>query len=299
MNEKATMKPVLRLSPIVAGCWRMADWGWTPEQRLGWTEACIERGATTFDHADIYGGSSVEGLFGEALSQRPGLRERMQLVSKCGIKFPDAARPATRVRSYDGSRAHIIESVENSLRALRTDRLDLLLLHRPDALLDADEAAEAFAALKAAGKVLHFGVSNYSPSQFELLNAATPLVTNQIELHPLHREPLHDGTLDQAQRLKLQPMVWSPLAGGRLFTDTGENALRVRQALQSAAQAQGLTSIATAAFAWLLRHPSRPIPIVGSSRLEALDEALAALTWRMDAETWWEIWSAGAGRPVA
>jgi len=287
------------LSNIIAGCWRMADWDWSAPQRLAWIEACIARGVSSFDHADIYGGYAVEALFGDALALRPALREQMQLISKCGIKLVHPARQATRVHSYDCSRAHIVHSVENSLRALRTDRLDLLLLHRPDALLDADEVAEAFAELKAAGKVLNFGVSNYSPAQFELLNAATPLVTNQVELHPLHRDTLHDGTLDQAQRLKLRPMIWSPLAGGRLFSDNGEAAQRVRQALSDAGAAHGDASIATAAYAWLLRHPSRPRPIVGSSRLDALDEALAALDWRMDAETWWAIWQAGAGHEVA
>ncbi len=286
------------LSNIVAGCWRMAEWNWTPAQRLAWIEGCMARGATTFDHADIYGAYAVEDLFGEALALKPALRDQMQLVSKCGIKLVSAARPTHRVKSYDCSREHIITSVENSLKALRTDRLDLLLLHRPDALLDAEEVAEAFDMLKRAGKVLSFGVSNYTPSQFELLNAATPLVTNQIELHPLCREVLHDGTLDQAQRLKVRPMIWSPLAGGRLFTGADEASLRVRKALAVAGEPRG-ASIATAAYAWLLRHPSRPIPIVGSQRLEALDEALAALDWRMDAETWWSIWEAGAGQEVA
>ena len=286
------------LSNIVAGCWRMSEWGWTPAQRLAWIEACMARGVTSFDHADIYGGYAVEALFGEALALKPALREQMQIVSKCGIKLVSPARPSHRIQSYDCSRGHIIASVENSLKALRTDRLDLLLLHRPDALLDADEVAEAFATLKAAGKVLSFGVSNYTPAQFELLNAVTPLETNQVELHPLCREVLHDGTLDQAQRLKLRPMIWSPLAGGRLFKDTGADAQRVRDALQAAAQPRG-ASIATAAYAWLLRHPSRPLPIVGSQRLEALDEALAALDWRMDAQTWWSIWIAGAGHGVA
>ena len=286
------------ISNIVAGCWRMTEWGWTPEQRLAWIEACIERGATTFDHADIYGGYAVEALFGKALALKPALRERMQLISKCGIKLVSPARPSHRVHSYDCSREHIIASVENSLKALHTDRLDLLLLHRPDALLDADEVAEAFDMLRRAGKVLSFGVSNYTPAQFELLNAVTPLVTNQIELHPLCREPLHDGTLDQAQRLKARPMIWSPLAGGRLFTDMAEDVQRVRKALAAAAEPRG-ASIATAAYAWLLRHPSRPVPIVGSQRLQALDDALAALQWRMDAETWWSIWEAGAGHEVA
>ena len=275
----------------------MSDWAWSPAERLVWIEACIARGVTSFDHADIYGGYAVEALFGEALALKPSLRGQMQLISKCGIKLVNPARPANRVHSYDGSSDYIVASVENSLRALHTDHLDLLLLHRPDALLDADEVAEAFAALKAAGKVLSFGVSNYSPAQFDLLNARTPLVSNQVELNPLNLGILNDGTLDQAQRLKLRPMIWSPLAGGRLFSDGGEPAQRVRQALQTAADARGV-SLATAAYAWVLRHPSRPIPIVGSKRLEALDEALAALDWRMDAETWWAVWIASTGHAV-
>ena len=275
----------------------MSEWAWSPTERLAWIEACIDRGVTSFDHADIYGGYSVEALFGEALALRPGLRAQMQLISKCGIKLVHPARPGNRVHSYDCSRDYIVASVENSLRALRTDRLDMLLLHRPDALLDADDVAEAFAVLKAAGKVLSFGVSNYTPAQFDLLNARTPLVTNQVELNPLNLGVLHDGTLDQAQRLRLAPMIWSPLAGGRLFSDGGEQAQRVRKALQTAADAHGV-SLATAAHAWVLRHPSRPMPIVGSKRLEALDEALAALDWRMDAETWWSVWTANTGHAV-
>ena len=275
----------------------MSDWGWSPPERLAWIEACIERGVTSFDHADIYGGYAVEALFGEALALKPGLRRQMQLISKCGIKLVHPARPDHRVHSYDGSRKHIVQSVENSLRTLRTDHLDLLLLHRPDALLDAEEVAEAFTTLKLAGKVQSFGVSNYSTAQFDLLNAFTPLVTNQVELNPLNLGVLNDGTLDQAQRLKLPPMIWSPLAGGRLFSDASEQAQRVRQALQAAADTRRV-SLATAAYAWLLRHPSRPLPIVGSRRLEALDEALAALDWQMDAQTWWAVWQASTGHDV-
>ena len=275
----------------------MSDWGWSPSERLAWIEACIERGVTSFDHADIYGGYAVEALFGEALALKPGLRRQMQLISKCGIKLVHPARPDHRVHSYDGSRKHIVQSVENSLRTLRTDHLDLLLLHRPDALLDAEEVAEAFTTLKLAGKVQSFGVSNYSTAQFDLLNAFTPLVTNQVELNPLNLGVLNDGTLDQAQRLKLPPMIWSPLAGGRLFSDASEQAQRVRQALQAAADTRRV-SLATAAYAWLLRHPSRPLPIVGSRRLEALDEALAALDWQMDAQTWWAVWQASTGHDV-
>jgi predicted oxidoreductase len=288
-----------RLSPVVAGAWRLADWGWTPAQVLAWIEACADLGVTSFDHADIYGGYSVEGRFGDALALAPALRERLQIVTKCGIRLVNPARPLHRVKSYDTSRAHLVASVENSLRALRTDRIDLLLIHRPDPLMDAGEIAQAVDALQRAGKVLHFGVSNFTPSQFELLDAATPLATNQIELHPLHLGPLTDGTLDQAQRLQRRPMIWSPLAGGRLLGgDDSPAAQRVRWVLGSVAARLG-TSPATLAVAWLLRHPSRPVPVVGTRRIEALREAVAALSLTLDAQDWTEIWQAGSGHEVA
>jgi predicted oxidoreductase len=188
--------------------------------------------------------------------------------------------------------------VENSLRALRTDRIDLLLIHRPDALMDAGEIAQAVDALQRAGKLLHFGVSNFTPAQFELLDAAVPLATNQIELHPLHLNPLTDGTLDQAQRLRRRPMIWSPLAGGRLIGgDESETAQRVRWVLGSVAARLGTTP-ATLAYAWLLRHPSRPLPVAGSRRIEALREAIDALDMDLSREDWTEIWQAGAGHQV-
>ena len=287
-----------RLSPIVAGCWRLAEWSWTPQQTLAWIEQCAEVGVTSFDHADIYGGYTVEARFGEALALAPSLRDRLQLVTKCGIKLVSPERPAHRLKSYDTSRAHIVASVENSLRALRTDRIDLLLIHRPDALMDAGEIAQAVDALQRAGKLLHFGVSNFTPAQFELLDAAVPLATNQIEWHPLHLAPLTDGTLDQAQRLRRRPMIWSPLAGGRLIAgDESETARRVRWVLGSVAARLGTTP-ATLAHAWLMRHPSRPLPVVGTRRIEALREAVAALKLDLPREDWTEIWQAGAGHPV-
>lgn len=287
-----------RLSPIAAGAWRLADWGWTAQQTLAWIEQCAALGVSTFDHADIYGGYTVEGLFGDALALQPGLRDRVQIVSKCGIRPVSAARPDQRINSYDSSGAHITASVEQSLRALRTDRIDVLLIHRPDWLMDVGEVATTIDALKRAGKVLHFGVSNFCASQFALLDAATPLATNQIELHPLHLAPLDNGTLDQAQRLSRRPMIWSPLAQGRLLAgDESAAAQRVRWVLGSVAARLGCAP-ASVAFAWLLRHPSRPLPVAGSRRIEALQEAVAALSLTLDAQTWYEIWQAGSGHQV-
>lgn len=285
------------LSPIVAGVWRMDSWNWSPQERLRWIEQCLDLGVTSFDHADIYGGYTVEALFGEALALAPQLRARMQLVTKCGIQLRVGARPDTRIKHYDTSARHIVRSVEHSLVQLRTDEIDLLLLHRPDALMDADEVAAAFDQLRTQGKVKAFGVSNFTPSQFELLHARTPLMTNQVECHPLHRAPLFDGTFDQAQRLRVRPMIWSPLAGGALLTSEAEEAMRVRGLLTSIGAQYGV-SAATIAFAWLMRLPSRPYPITGSRRIEAMQEAVAATRLTLDMQEWTEILVAATGRDV-
>jgi predicted oxidoreductase len=285
------------LSPIVAGVWRMAGWNWSAQERLRWIEQCVDLGVTSFDHADIYGAYTVEALFGEALALAPGLRARLQLVTKCGIQLRVPTRPETRLKHYDTSARHIVRSVEHSLTALGTDVIDRLLLHRPDPLLDADEVAGAFEQLHDAGKVRQFGVSNFSPAQFELLHARYPLVTNQIEWHPLRRAPLTDGTLDQAQRLRAHPMIWSPLAGGALFTSDAAEAQRVREVLARLGAQHG-ASAATVAFAWILRHPSRPHPITGSHRLAAIADAVAATTLRLDVQEWTEILVAATGHDV-
>ncbi|WP_280154546.1 aldo/keto reductase [Piscinibacter sp. XHJ-5] len=285
------------VSPIAAGAWRLAAWGFNVQERLRWIEQCMELGVTTFDHADIYGGYTAEGLFGEALALRPLLRRHMQLVGKAGIRAIAPRRPDHRVHHYDSSAAHLTASVERSLQELRTDHLDLLLIHRPDCLMDADEVAAAFERLRAAGKVRHFGVSNFTASQFDLLNDRFALVTNQIELHPLRRDPLHDGTLDQLQRLRLRPMIWSPVAGGALFTGVDDATRRVQGALNAVARRHGVEP-ATIAYAWLLRLPSKPVPIVGSRRIAALREAVAALKVTLDAPDWTEIWEAAAGHEV-
>lgn len=286
------------LSPIVAGAWRLASWGWSPQERLRWIEQCAALGVTSFDHADLYGDYAVEALFGEALALAPGLRDRLQIVGKCGIKLVSPARPAHRIKHYDTSAAHVRASVERSLAALRTDRLDLLLIHRPDPLMDADEVARAFETLQRDGKVRHFGVSNFTPAPFELLASRTRLVTNQVELHPLRLDVLTDGTLDLMQRLRLRPMIWSPLAGGTLMAGGDERAHRVRQALESLAAAHRVAP-ATIAYAWLLRHPSAPVPVTGSRRIEAIREAVAALSVRLDVQEWTAIWQSATGHEVA
>ncbi|WP_431637302.1 aldo/keto reductase [Dyella sp. KULCS107] len=286
----------LELSPIVAGLWRLTEWQLDVPGRVRWIEQAMELGISSFDHADIYGDYRAEALFGEALKAAPGLRRRMQLVSKCGIRLRSADRPY-RLNHYDTSAAYVRAQVERSLVNLHTDQLDLVLIHRPDYLMDAAALAETFRTLTAEGKVLHWGVSNHRASQFELLHRHYPLATNQIELSPLALDALDDGTLDQAQALGLRPMVWSPLAGGRLFSGEEPRAVRVREEMGAIAARLGV-SLATLAYAWVLRHPSQPHPITGTGRIEGLAEAVAALSLPLEAEDWYAIWTASQGHPV-
>ena len=284
------------LSPIVAGLWRITEWQLDVRQRVRWIEQALELGITTFDHADIYGDYRAESLFGDALKASPDLRGRMQLVTKCGIRLRSAQKPY-RINYYDTGATYIRAQVEQSLRNLHTEQLDLVLIHRPDYLMDAAALAETFTALTREGKVAHWGVSNHSTSQFGLLHQHHPLITNQVELSPLQLDALDDGALDQAQQLGLRPMIWSPLAGGRLFTGEDEQARRVHDEMASIAARHGI-SLTTLAFAWVLRHPSRPYPITGTGRIEGLRDAVAALNVQLDAEDWYAIWTASKGHSV-
>lgn len=255
-------------------------------------------GVSSFDHADIYGNYSVEALFGEALALKPALREQMQLVSKCGIKLLSEHKPAHTIQHYDTSASHITASVEQSLRALGTDRLDLLLIHRPDPLMDFDEVAATFARLRQDGKVLHFGVSNFSRHQFESLHRRIPLATNQVEFSPLQVAPLFDETFDGLQDQGVAPMIWSPLGGGRLFAGDDAQGMRLRPVIQAIAD-QHECAFASVVFAWIMQLPCRPLPLTGSGRLAAVAEAVAATRVQLSRGQWFEILRAARGHEVA
>ena len=286
----------LEMSPIIAGLWRLTEWNLDVKSRVRWIEQALELGISTFDHADIYGDYRAEALFGEALKAAPDLRQRMQLVSKCGIRLRSADRPY-RLNHYDTSPGYIRAQVEQSLRNLHTEQLDLVLIHRPDYLMDAAELAATFSALSAEGKVARWGVSNHTASQFALLNQHHPLLTNQLELSVLAMNALDDGTLDQAQLLGLRPMIWSPLGGGRLFGDDDAQAVRLRETMLPMAERLGV-GLSTLAYAWILRHPSHPRPITGSGRLEGLRDAVAALDVSLSSEDWYAIWVASHNHGV-
>ena len=257
-------------------------------------EACLAEGLTTFDHADIYGDYTTEKLFGEALKKTNIDRSTIQLISKCGIEMPCQNRDFT-IKSYNYSKEHILKSVDKSLENLDTDYLDVLLLHRPSPLMDPGEIAKTFTVLKENGKVLEFGVSNFSPSQFDLLHSVFPLITNQVEISLNKTEALYDGTLDQMQKNKIQPMAYSVL--GDYFSNISEENIRIEKVLQkicvkyNAEENQIL-------LAFLLRHPSKIIPVIGTSRAEKISEMKKSLMINLEREDWFRLLEAKRGKEV-
>ena len=297
MVQRITLAPQgPEFSRFVLGYWRLMDWNMSAQQLVSFIEEHLDLGVTTVDHADIYGGYQCEAAFGEALKRSPALRQRMEIVTKCGIATTAKAEHA--LGHYITDRDHIISSAEQSLTNLATDYLDLLLIHRPDPLMDADEVAEAFLALHQSGKVRHFGVSNFTPAQFALLQSRLPftLATNQVEISPVHQPLLLDGTLDQLQQLRIRPMAWSCLGGGRLFNDEAFQPLR--DELAQVAQELNAETIEQVVYAWILRLPSQPLPIIGSGKIERVRSALAAEQLAMTRQQWFRIRKAALGYDV-
>jgi predicted oxidoreductase len=287
------------LSHLVVGLWRLSDWDYDTETLADFIHACIDLGVTSFDHADIYGDYACEEMFGLALARDPGLRDQIQLVTKCDIRLVSNQHPENSINHYDTSKAHILASVDHSLAKLHTDRIDLLLLHRPDPLMDADETADALNTLKASGKVLSLGVSNFTVGQFDLLASrlSFPLVTNQIEFSVMNMTALEDGTLDQCQKLRIAPMAWSPLGGGALFHSQSEAAIRLRKTLQEIGHMLE-ADMDQVALAWLLKHPAHIIPVLGTGKIERVKQAVQALTLDLSREQWFAIWVSAHGHGV-
>ncbi|WP_430510648.1 aldo/keto reductase [Gottfriedia solisilvae] len=287
----------LEFSQIIHGLWRLSEWNMSSEQLISFIEECIELGITTFDHADIYGGYTCEEIFGNALALKPELREKIQIVTKCGIKLKSSKFPDLKMNHYDTSKEHILTSVNNSLKNLQTDYIDLLLIHRPNPFMNPKEVAEAFNQLQKEGKVRYFGVSNFLPSQFNMLqkHLDMSLVTNQIEVSPMQFEHFEKGTVDLLLEKGVAPMIWSPLAGGQIFTSQSEAAVRVRSMLEEIGAEIGANSIDEVMYAWLLVHPANMMPIVGSGKIERVKTAVEASKLSMTSEQWLRIYVAGMG----
>jgi predicted oxidoreductase len=287
-------------SQLSWGAWRAQRGEETksPARLAVFIDKCADIGVTTFDLADIYGGYEIEGLFGAALRERAKGRQGIEIITKFGVCNVNAARPHHRVKHYSSARDHIEATVERSLQAIGVDYLDLLLVHRPDFLTPAAETARALEALVAAGKVRAVGVSNHTPQQFALLQSklSIPLVTNQIELSLLGRAALFDGTLAQAQEHEAAPMAWSPLGGGRLFDEADAATRPAREALRDVGTRYGTSDMAAVAIAWLLRLPSRPVPVLGSTRIERIQALAASCRIDLDRQDWYQILESVQGR---
>ena len=299
MENRIALNDNLSLSRIVHGYWRLRDWNLSDDQLLKLIEQVLELGITSFDHADIYGNHTCEAYFGRALAVKPELREKMELISKCGIKMATNYNPELDIKIYDYSTEYIIKQAETSLKNLGTDRLDLLLLHRPAPFFNPEEVAKAFDQLKSSGKVLNFGVSNFSPAQFDTLQSYLdmPLATNQVEISVSCLEHFENENTEYFLKHKIKPMAWSPLAGGAIFDPKTEKDQRLTAVLKNIA-AELNTDIDQVMYAWLLKHPTGIMPIVGSQHINRIKSAVDALKIELSLEQWYKIYIASKGEDL-
>ncbi len=301
----------LKTSRLAYGCWRVAGTsnpGEIQNRTTGYRAiiAAYEAGYTLFDNADIYGKGEAEQILGETLNEVSGMRDRVTVLTKCGIRPPGQPSPESPQR-YDFSAQHIIGSCEQSLKRMGIETIDVFMLHRPDYLVDPREVAEAFSQLKAAGKVRWFGVSNFRPTLVTALqvNCPMPLIVHQVEISLAKMDAFTDGTLDQCLIEGITPMAWSPLAGGLL--GSGANRLLPSQksyepkkflpALDALAAARGVSRVAVA-LAWLLKHPSGIVPIIGSTQPERIRDAAKAADLELTRDEWYTLLIAARGESL-
>ncbi len=290
-------------SRLVYGTWRLLDdpSAAAPERVLERLKACLDLGITTLDTAEIYGQYRVEEALGQALALDAGVRDKLEIVTKCGIYVPCEFHPERKVAHYNASAERIVKSAEKSLRLLGVEKLDLLLVHRPDWLTGIDETAAGLNQLLREGKILAAGVSNYNVHQFEALNARMekPLVTNQVEFNLLHMDPIYDGVADQCQRLRIKPMAWSPLAGGRMMSgSTDAAAIRLHAKAAKLGLKYDNATLGQLAYAWLLAHPSQPLPVIGTNKVERIQSVAKAAGLTLEREDWYALWEAAQGHPI-
>ncbi len=295
--QRTKISSSLTMSRVVYGMWRLGDdQDTSPEHVRDKISSCLHQGITSFDQADIYGGYKAEEILGNAL-KGSHLRKEMEIVTKCDIVAPVGRYESARVKYYDTSRDHILKSVDASLKLMGIDYIDLLLIHRPDPLMDHFETGAALDEIIASGKVRNVGVSNFKPWDWNLLQAAmkNKLVTNQIELSVLAHEGFTNGDVAFHQTQNTPIMAWSPLAGGDLFLKSNEKLLN---SLSKIANTFGVEP-STVAVAWLLAHPANILPVLGTNSLSRIETISQVLDIKLDRQTWFEIYTTALGREVA
>lgn len=287
-------------SRIIAGCMRWGLWGAKCDKKgyEALLQASLDQGITTFDHADIYGDYTTEAEFGEAFKELALTRDKIEIITKFGIKMLSSNRPMHKIKSYDTSSQHIVASVEQSLKNLNTDYIDLLLLHRPSPLMHAEEIAEAFTQLKMDGKVLEFGVSNFSTTEFDLIHNNFELATNQLELSVLVTNAFMNGTLTELQAKGIKPQAWSPVGGSLLFSPAaGKEMVERSKRFQKLCESNGW-SLSEMALLFILHHPSSISPVIGTSNIDRIEKAALTSQKSITDEQWFGILKASTGRDV-
>lgn len=295
--EYLNLSDDVKLSRVSWGFWRFHEWEGTKSEFIDMTEFVLDLGITTMDHADSYGRYTAEAKFGDMLASRSDLKNKMQFVSKVGLVYPS---DNARVKYYDNSKEYIISQAEKSLTNLGIEALDVMLLHRPDWFADPAEIAEAFETLYKDGKIKAIGVSNHLPHEFRKLESylSMPLVTNQVELSISKYDNFENGTIDLAMEKRIHPMIWSPLNGGRIFTSDEPHFVELRHTLDIIREEVGAESIDEIAYAWLLSHPAKMIPITGSYIKEYIEKPVSALKYQLTPEQWYMIWTAYKGHRI-
>ncbi|WP_316635837.1 aldo/keto reductase [uncultured Flavobacterium sp.] len=284
------------LSPIISGTmnWGVWDKNLTLKEMENMIQICIENKITTFDHADIYGAYTTEADFGKAFHASKIAREKLQLITKCGIQMIAESRN-NKIKHYDYSKEYIIWSVEESLKKLKTDYVDVFLLHRPSPLMQADEIAEAVEKLKSEGKIIDFGLSNFTSSQSELIRQKTEISYNQVQFSATHFEAMTDGSLDYMQTYGIRPLSWNPL--GTVFREDTKKTRRLKKLFADLVQKYGFGSD-TLLLAWILKHPAGVIPIAGTVNIARIQSLMKAVELEMDKEDWFAIWTESMGDDV-
>ena len=285
------------LSPIISGTmnWGVWDKNLTTKEMENMIQICIENKITTFDHADIYGSYTTEADFGKAFQASKISREKLQLITKCGIQMVAEKRPENKIKHYEYSKEYIIWSVEESLKKLKTDFIDVFLLHRPSPLMQADEIAEAVEKLKSEGKIIDFGLSNFTSSQTELIRSKTEVSFNQVQFSATHYEAMTDGSLDYMQTHGIRPLSWNPL--GTVFREDTKKTRRLKKLLADLVQKYSFGSD-TLLLAWILKHPAGVIPIAGTVNIARIQSLMKAAELEMDKEDWFAIWTESMGDDV-
>ncbi|MFD2543039.1 aldo/keto reductase family oxidoreductase [Lacinutrix gracilariae] len=283
-------------SRIIAGTMTWGEWGkqLSKKEMINLLNHCVSKDITSFDHADIYGSYTTETAFGNAFAESNIAREKIQLISKCGIQYISENRK-NEVKHYNYSKEYIIWSAEESLKNLKTEFLDLLLLHRPSPLMQPDEVAEAITILKSQGKIKAFGVSNFLPSQVDLISKYTEVSVNQIEFSLTQHTAMHNGTLDQMQINNIIPMAWSPL--GIVFKEDTEQTRRIHKQLGALIEKYNATEDQLL-LAWILKHPAGIHPIIGTTNQKRIENAVQAINIALELEDWFKILVACQGHKV-